>query len=77
MAKALTKRQTEVLRYIARTQREKGWAPTVKEMCEAFGWGSTHSAFMHLTALAERGAITREARSPRAIRITTAGRRAL
>jgi repressor LexA len=77
VARPITERQLEVLRFISKTHDGSGWMPTVAEITESFGWKSTAAAFAHLVALEKKGAIERKAGSPRAIRITSAGQKAL
>jgi repressor LexA len=73
----LTERQRQVLTFIEATIRTKRYAPTIRDICKRFGWASSHSAFMHLTALEKMGAITREKGRARTICVTPAGRGAL
>lgn len=65
----LTKRQQETLDYINKIQREKGYIPTVREICEALNLKSSSSGFSHLQSLEEKGYIKRDPTKPRAVEI--------
>ena len=69
MRKQLTKRQQEALDYINKVQKEKGYIPTVREICEALNLKSSSSGFSHLLALEEKGYIKRDPSKPRALSI--------
>ena len=59
MAKELTSRQREVLDFILESIRDRGYPPTILEICEAFGISSTNGANDHLLALERKGYIER------------------
>lgn len=65
----LTERQEEVLRFIAAFQREHGFSPTLREIGKALGMASTNGVFEHLQALEKKGALAREPRIARTLRI--------
>ncbi|HMJ89394.1 MAG TPA: transcriptional repressor LexA [Candidatus Acidoferrum sp.] len=67
----LTKRQREVLDFVIATQQEEGSSPTLREICEHFGFRSPKAAADHLTALQRKGALSRHARRARSLRITS------
>jgi len=69
MRKNLTKKQRQVLDYIARHIKTCGYPPTVREIGEAVKLSSSSSVHAHLRSLEEAGFITREASLTRAIRI--------
>ena len=48
---------------------EKGYAPTVRELCEMTGLKSTSSIHAHLTRMNDLGMIEVEMDKPRAIRV--------
>jgi len=60
MASYLTARQKEILEFIHRFLREKGVAPTHREICEQFGFSSYGTAYKHLKLLSEKGFLKRE-----------------
>lgn len=70
--RVITHQQGEVLRFIARTITGTGQAPTVREICAAFGFTSSNGARSHLLALERRGCITRQLFYPRGIALTDA-----
>jgi len=64
----LTDRQEEVLSYILRMLEQQGYPPSVREICDAFGFSSTRGALRHLEALERKGFISR-APGARAIQV--------
>jgi repressor LexA len=64
----LTDRQEEVLSYILRMLEQQGYPPSVREICDAFGFASTRGALRHLEALERKGCISR-APGARAIQV--------
>ena len=60
MASYLTARQKEILEYIHLFRREKGVAPTHREICERFGFSSYGTAYKHLKLLSEKGFLKRD-----------------
>lgn len=77
MVVELAKGQREVLGFIAERIAAQGWPPTVREICEHFGWVSSNTAFCQLAALEKKGAIERLPNAARAIRVTAKGKAAL
>jgi repressor LexA len=71
----LTNAQQSVLTFLENRQECGDPPPTVREICEHFGYGSTRSAADHLDALKKKGVVTREHKSARGLRLTrpTAG----
>ncbi len=67
--KRLTQRQSEILEFIREFYSEYGYSPTVREIGERFGMRSTNAVADHLTALERKGAIEREGRAARGIRL--------
>lgn len=55
MKKPLTTRQQKLLAFIIEHSRSKGYPPTIREICRAFGFGSTGTARDHLRALEAKG----------------------
>lgn len=53
----LTKRQSEILKYIADFIEEKGYSPTIKEIGEMIGTSISVTA-RHIENLTEKGYIT-------------------
>ena len=73
MARTTTKRQ-EILDYLTEFMRENGYAPSVREICEAVGLQSTATVHYHLNALRENGVIAMDEMKKRAIRLPDARR---
>lgn len=69
----LTGRQREVATFIASHIRRRGYPPTLREIADAIGAASNHSAWLHLKALARKGVLTWERGSGRnrTIRLVT------
>ncbi len=67
--KPLTSQQQRVLDYISREVEEKGYPPSVREICAALGFRSSSTAHRYLSMLEEMGYLERAAEKPRAIRI--------
>ena len=65
----ITKKQEEILEFIKEEILEKGYPPTVREICETVGVRSTSSVHSHLNTLEKNGFIRRDPTKPRAIEI--------
>ena len=65
----LTERQRQVLQYIRSYSMEKGYPPSVREICKAIGLSSTASVHNHLRNLQTMGFIQRDSAKPRAIEL--------
>jgi repressor LexA len=74
---ALTDRQLEVLRFIARQIEECGYPPTIREIGEALDIRSTNGVNDHLKALERKGYLTRDPVKSRALIPTPSAREAL
>ncbi len=70
MAKgSISTKQQEILDYIKAEILEKGYPPTVREICEAVHLKSTSSVHAHLETLEKNGYIRRDPTHPRTIEI--------
>ncbi len=70
MAKAnLTSKQTEVYEFIKSSILEKGFPPSVRDICEGVDLKSTSSVHTHLEALEKKGYIRRDYAKSRCIEI--------
>lgn len=67
--KSLTKRQAEILAYLKEHIETKGYAPSIREMCDAFRLRSLATGFRHLENLRKKGYIARHANHARALEI--------
>jgi len=65
----LSKRQQEILDYIKREVRDKGYPPSVREIGEAVGLASSSTVHGHLARLEQKGLIRRDPTKPRAIEV--------
>ena len=66
----ITDRQREILELIARTVRDRGYPPSVREIGEAVGLSSPSTVHSHLSALVKAGYLRRDPTKPRAIEVT-------
>jgi repressor LexA len=55
----LTDRQREVLRAIHRLTVEHGYPPTLRDVCNVFGWSSTTAILDHAALLRKKGCLGR------------------
>ena len=69
----ISAKQKEILEYIKSIILEKGYPPTVRDICEAVGLKSTSSVHAHLSTLETKGYIRRDPTKPRAIEIMDEG----
>ena len=70
MAEKVTKRQQAVLDCIEDCIREKGYGPTVREVCQSLGLSSPSTVHVHLKALEDKGLIKRDPLKSRSIALT-------
>ena len=68
----LTERQKEILEYIQGYRRERGIAPTHREICEKFGFSSYGTAYKHLKLLQQKGFLKRDWNQKRGIELIRA-----
>ena len=62
-------KQKEILEFIKKEILQRGYPPTVRDICEAVDLKSTSSVHAHLEALEKNGYIHRDPTKPRAIEI--------
>ena len=65
----LSAKQIEILNYMKKEVSEKGYPPSVREICLAVGLKSTSTVHGHLERLEKKGYIRRDPTKPRAIEI--------
>ena len=65
----ISSKQREILEYIKQEILNKGYPPTVRDICEAVHLKSTSSVHSHLETLEKNGYIRRDPTKPRAIEI--------
>lgn len=66
----ISKKQQEILDYLKEQILDRGYPPTVREICDAVCLKSTSSVHSHLKSLEKNGYIKRDPTKPRAIEIT-------
>jgi repressor LexA len=69
MVEGLTERQRETLMFIAETVQERGYPPSVREICEAMGLASSSTVHSHMQALQRKGYLRIDPTKPRAIEV--------
>lgn len=60
---------SQIYEYIKKQINEKGYPPTVREICSAVGLKSTSTVHSHLITLEKKGLIKRDPTKPRAIEL--------
>lgn len=69
----MKERQLQILQCIYNSVQEKGYPPTVREICDAVGLVSTSTVHGHLTRLENGGYLFKDSTKPRALEITEKG----
>lgn len=67
----LSDRQRQVLDFLTETVNDRGYPPSVREICDAVGLSSPSTVHSHLSSLVKTGYIRRDPSKPRAIEILT------
>ena len=62
-------KKKQILDFLNRYSIEKGFPPSVREICQAVGFKSTSTVHAYLKKLEEEGAITKDATKPRALKV--------
>ncbi len=65
----LTRRQKEILDFIAEFRRGEGVSPTHREICKKFGYSSYGTVYKHLKLLEEKGYLSRHWNQKRGIQL--------
>ncbi|MHB8466285.1 MAG: transcriptional repressor LexA [Acidimicrobiales bacterium] len=65
----LTGKRLEILDFIDSAQRNRGYPPSVREICDAVGLTSTSTVHAHLSTLQKQGYLRRDPTKPRAIEV--------
>lgn len=65
----ISKKQSEILEFMKNYIQDKGYPPSVREMCVGVNLKSTSSVHSHLETLEKNGYIRRDPSKPRAIEI--------
>ncbi|WP_027632127.1 transcriptional repressor LexA [Clostridium hydrogeniformans] len=69
MIEAKNKKQLEIYEFLKKYTEEKGYPPSVREICEAVSLKSTSTVHGHLKRLEKKGLIKRDPTKPRALEI--------
>jgi repressor LexA len=69
MADQLTPRQRRILEFIHEAVTDRGYPPSIREICDAVGLTSTSSVHSQLELLEEKGYIRRDPTKPRAVEV--------
>ena len=69
MVEGLTERQRQTLEFIAETVTDRGYPPSVREICEALGLASSSTVHSHMQALQRKGYLRIDPTKPRAIEV--------
>ena len=69
MRRARGDTQEKILEFIKQEIREKGYPPSVREICQAVSLKSTSTVHGHLQRLEKKGLLHRDAMKPRAIEV--------
>ncbi len=67
--KYLTERQRDILGFIREFQKERGIAPTHREICDHFGFSSYGTVYKHLSLLEKKGLIRRDWNQKRGVEL--------
>lgn len=65
--KDLTEREQKILDYLKKEIAEKGYPPTVREICRAVEIRSTSTAYKDINSLVEKGYMKKDPSKPRAL----------
>jgi repressor LexA len=67
--KYLTERQRDILQFIRDFQKQRGVAPTHREICDHFGFSSYGTVYKHLSLLEKKGLIRRDWNQKRGVEV--------
>lgn len=70
---SISKKQQEILDYIKEQTLQRGFPPSVRDICKAVNLKSTSSVHSHLSTLERNGYIRRDPTKPRAIEVCDDG----
>ena len=65
----LTERQRDILEFIREFQKNRGIAPTHREICDHFGFSSYGTVYKHLSLLEKKGLIRRDWNQKRGVEL--------
>ena len=67
----LKEREAQILNYLRREIADKGYPPTVREICDAVGIKSTSTAHKDIKNLVNKGYLRKDPAKPRALILVT------
>jgi repressor LexA len=67
--KYVTERQRDILSFIKEFQKQRGVAPTHREICDHFGFSSYGTVYKHLSLLQKKGLIRRDWNQKRGVEL--------
>lgn len=70
-------KQQMILDFLNRYQMEKGFPPSIREICKAVGFKSTSTVHSYIKKLEEEGLIVKDATKPRALKVLKSGKKDL
>jgi repressor LexA len=76
MRTQLTQRQKEVLNFVKEFTADNGYSPTMREICERFGF-LPHAATNHVNALVRKGYLSKQPLKSRSLEVVGFSRRGL
>ncbi|MGZ5440828.1 MAG: transcriptional repressor LexA [Thermoanaerobaculia bacterium] len=65
----VTERQRDILNFIREFQKDRGIAPTHREICDHFGFSSYGTVYKHLSLLEKKGLIRRDWNQKRGVEV--------
>lgn len=74
MQKKLTEKQQQILDFVNSQVEEKGYPPSVREICSAVGFKSTSTVHSYLERLEKNGLINKDPTKPRALKVLGGGK---
>lgn len=74
MINKLSEKQRQILNFVAKEVNEKGYPPSVREICSAVGFKSTSTVHSYLERLEKDGYLQKDPSKPRALRVVYPGK---
>ncbi|NLV35148.1 MAG: transcriptional repressor LexA [Clostridiaceae bacterium] len=74
MSKKINDKQRQILDFVNNQVEEKGYPPSVREICAAVGFKSTSTVHGYLRKLEENGLIVKDPTKPRALKVLNSNR---
>lgn len=65
----VTERQRDILNFIREFQKQQGFAPTHREICDHFGFSSYGTVYKHLSLLEKKGLLRRDTNQKRGVEL--------